>query len=219
MAKQFGAGDEAIAALGGGDLERFPPAERAALAFADAMTRGGGAVDDGLIEALRGHYSEPQMVEIASVVGMFNYFNRYNNAFRMDITLLDPDVLAARVEDALRGYGGAIERLGRAAEIVQQGRRFPWVTITRGSGAGGGDAATTLVTRGAAPADRRAIGGAGPAGPRAADAPSGVLVALIRRGEGVAGAISAGCDRADDALHEDRHVLERIAALLSPHLG
>lgn len=217
MAKQFGVSDEAIAGLRGRDLAQFPPAERAALQFADAMTRGTGAVDDALVDELRRHFSEPQIVEIACVAGLFNYFNRFNNAFRMDITLMDPDVLARRVEAALQGGGDSAERLGRVAEILQQGRRFAWVAIARhaagrpGSGAPGSAPAsetpgwTTVVTRGPVPENTS---------PAAGDAP-GSLMSLIRHGATVTGALQVGCDRTGEILHEDRHVLERVAALLA----
>jgi alkylhydroperoxidase family enzyme len=66
--------------------EQFEPAWRAALAYADAITRRSDAVSDEEFAALSGYWDEGQVVEITLVVGLFNYFNRFNNALRVDIT-------------------------------------------------------------------------------------------------------------------------------------
>lgn len=50
------------------------------------MTLDSNHVDDGLWSALRAHFDEAQIVEIASVIGLFNYFNRFNNALAMEPT-------------------------------------------------------------------------------------------------------------------------------------
>ncbi len=65
---------------------RFEPAWRAALLFADAMTRESTAVEDGVYGALAEHWDEGQVVEIAQVIGLFNYFNRFNNALEVQVT-------------------------------------------------------------------------------------------------------------------------------------
>jgi len=57
-----------------------------ALRFAEEMTRDSNAIGDELFQALRRHYDEGQMVELAAVIGLFNYFNRFNNAFEMEPT-------------------------------------------------------------------------------------------------------------------------------------
>lgn len=38
------------------------------------------------VEALKRHWSEGEIVEIAAVVGTFNYFNRFNDAFAVEPT-------------------------------------------------------------------------------------------------------------------------------------
>jgi uncharacterized peroxidase-related enzyme len=63
-----------------------PPAVQAALAFAEQLTRDSLRVDDALWERLRAHFDEGQIVEIAAVAGLFNYFNRFNNALQMELT-------------------------------------------------------------------------------------------------------------------------------------
>jgi len=66
--------------------ERFSAAERAALAVAVAMTREPRALPEGLWEGLRKHFDDGQIVEIICTIGLFNYFNRVNNALQMDPT-------------------------------------------------------------------------------------------------------------------------------------
>jgi len=50
------------------------------------MTRDAHSVDDQLWAELRQHYDEGQIVELAAAIGLFNYFNRFNDALRMEIT-------------------------------------------------------------------------------------------------------------------------------------
>lgn len=75
-----------MAALERGELGLFPPAERVALRFAEQITRDSNAVSDELFAELRRHFDEGEIVEIAAVAGLFNYFNRFNNALEMEPT-------------------------------------------------------------------------------------------------------------------------------------
>ena len=68
------------------DLERFEPGWRAALRYADAMTRSGHAVTDELYAELARHWDAGQIVEITLVIGLFAYFNRFNDALRVEVT-------------------------------------------------------------------------------------------------------------------------------------
>jgi uncharacterized peroxidase-related enzyme len=65
---------------------RHSPAIQAALAFAEQLTCDSLRVDDALWEQLRAHFDEGQIVELAAVAGLFNYFNRFNNALQMELT-------------------------------------------------------------------------------------------------------------------------------------
>ncbi len=60
--------------------------ERIAFEFALAMTRDPEGISDEFFLALRKHYDEGSIVEIAAVVGLFNYFNRFNEALRVPVT-------------------------------------------------------------------------------------------------------------------------------------
>jgi len=64
--------------------ESFSEADRAALKFADLMTLDPHGVGDELFSHLRQHFEEGEIVEIASVIGLYNYFNRFNEALRME---------------------------------------------------------------------------------------------------------------------------------------
>jgi alkylhydroperoxidase family enzyme len=64
----------------------FDEKEKAALAFAEQMTRDAKGVDDAMYAELRRHFPDSEIVELASVIGLFNYFNRVNDALKVDIT-------------------------------------------------------------------------------------------------------------------------------------
>jgi len=68
------------------DAAAFEPGWAAALAFAGAMAAGGHAVADDVFAALAAHWDGGQIVEITMAVGLFCYFNRVNNALRVEVT-------------------------------------------------------------------------------------------------------------------------------------
>lgn len=88
MAKQFGVSEEAIYAMA--DKEDnpalFTEREKVALEFAEIMTKDSNNVTDDLWNRLRAYFDEGEIIEIACVVGTFNYFNRFNNALGTEIT-------------------------------------------------------------------------------------------------------------------------------------
>lgn len=88
LAKQLGASEDLLNAMYHIDAHRdeFTPAELAALAFAERMTTDARNVDEDVWAELRAHYDEGQVIELAAVIGLFNYFNRFNDALRVDIT-------------------------------------------------------------------------------------------------------------------------------------
>jgi uncharacterized peroxidase-related enzyme len=64
----------------------FTPAEKAALRLAETVTRDAHAVTDEQFAELRSFYSEGEIVELLCAIGLFNYFNRFNNALQMEPT-------------------------------------------------------------------------------------------------------------------------------------
>ena len=64
----------------------FTAAEKAALRLAELMTLDPHGVDDAMWSELRRHYDEGEIIELAAVIGLFNYFNRFNDALKMEPT-------------------------------------------------------------------------------------------------------------------------------------
>ncbi len=65
-------------------LDCFSAQERAALAYADAMTRD-VAVSDGVFAAVRKHFDERQIVELSVLIGTYNMHNRVMLALQIDL--------------------------------------------------------------------------------------------------------------------------------------
>ena len=64
----------------------FSDAEKAALAYARQLTLDPHGIDDALFARLRQHYEEGEIVEISAMAGLFNYFNRVNDALQTEPT-------------------------------------------------------------------------------------------------------------------------------------
>ena len=58
----------------------FGPAERAALAFAEAVTVTPTAVTDAVFEPLRAHFTVPQIVELAVTIATEHFRAKFNTA-------------------------------------------------------------------------------------------------------------------------------------------
>jgi uncharacterized peroxidase-related enzyme len=87
LAKSLGWSDDQLSHLA--DWSRrddFTPAEKAALRLAETVTRDAHAVTDEQFAELRSFYSEGEIVELLCAIGLFNYFNRFNNALKMEPT-------------------------------------------------------------------------------------------------------------------------------------
>jgi alkylhydroperoxidase family enzyme len=86
LARRFGATEAEMTAVETGSLAAFGPRERAAIEFAEKLTRDSNHVPEELFRELRRHFDEGEIVELAAVAGLFNYFNRFNNALQMEPT-------------------------------------------------------------------------------------------------------------------------------------
>jgi len=64
----------------------FTDKEKAALRLAERVTRDAHTVDDGLWTEVRKHFDEGEVVELLCAIGLFNYFNRFNDALTMEAT-------------------------------------------------------------------------------------------------------------------------------------
>jgi alkylhydroperoxidase family enzyme len=64
----------------------FTEAEKAALRLAEKETSAPHSIDDAMWADLRKHYDEGEIIELAAAIGLFNYFNRFNDVMRMEPT-------------------------------------------------------------------------------------------------------------------------------------
>ncbi len=64
----------------------FTEAEKAALELAERETIDAHTVDDALWGRLKQHYDDGQIIELCAAIGVFNYFNRFNDALKMEPT-------------------------------------------------------------------------------------------------------------------------------------
>ncbi len=62
----------------------FDEAERAAIAYAEAMTITGQRVSDDLFARVRRHYSEAQIVELTAAIALENFRSKFNVALGVE---------------------------------------------------------------------------------------------------------------------------------------
>ena len=90
MARRHGASEALVAAIqddGGRDeIERLEPGWRTALEYADIVHRSGHGVADELFGRLAAAWDPGQIAELTMVIGMAEYFNRFNDALRVEPT-------------------------------------------------------------------------------------------------------------------------------------
>lgn len=86
LAERTGATPAQIASLLEFEAGPFTDKEKAALRFGLQMTRDSNRIPDAAFAALREHFDEGEIVEIAAVVGLFAYFNRFTNALGLEPT-------------------------------------------------------------------------------------------------------------------------------------
>ena len=72
----------------------FSSAEKAALRLAETMTLRSNNMTDEEFAELRTFYQEGEIVELMAAIGLFNYFNRFNNVLQMEPTAAAVPVIA-----------------------------------------------------------------------------------------------------------------------------
>jgi len=77
----YGLSDEEITAIREGRLDGFAPDELALLRMADAMADTPSNVSDELYTALREHFSQEQLIELAATAALENFRARSNRVF------------------------------------------------------------------------------------------------------------------------------------------
>jgi alkylhydroperoxidase family enzyme len=87
MAKNLGWTDEQLSRLAEWEeRDDYSAAEKAALLLAETVTLDSNAVSEEQFANLRQVFDEGQIVELLCTIGLFNYFNRFNNALCMEPT-------------------------------------------------------------------------------------------------------------------------------------
>ncbi|MEC9203474.1 MAG: hypothetical protein VX861_07580, partial [Actinomycetota bacterium] len=76
----------------------FDAAERAVLAFTDALSIQHGRVPDGVFDALRDHLSDEEILELAYIVGTYAMHGALSRALRLEYDA-EPRVLAEEPGD------------------------------------------------------------------------------------------------------------------------
>ena len=85
LARQLGVTEELLDALYHIDQHShlFTDRELVALRFAEIMTTSARDVDEELWDALQAYFDDGEIVEIATVIGLFNFFNRFADALQI----------------------------------------------------------------------------------------------------------------------------------------
>ena len=87
MARRHGWTDDQIKDLANFEQRSdFTEKEKSALRLAERVTRDAHTVDDQLWSELRTHFDEGEIIELLAAIGLFNYFNRFNDALMMEPT-------------------------------------------------------------------------------------------------------------------------------------
>ncbi len=66
------------------DSTLFSEAERLALEYAERITYTDRKVDDALVDQLKRHYTEAQIVELTAAIAMENFRSKFNPALGIE---------------------------------------------------------------------------------------------------------------------------------------
>ena len=87
IARKLGWSAEHIEALhDAAHSEHFSEREKVAIHLAEVMTLDAHGYSEAEFARLRTFYSEGEVVELMAAIGLFNYFNRFNDLLQMDPT-------------------------------------------------------------------------------------------------------------------------------------
>jgi len=101
LARNLGWTDDQLSNLAAWSTrEDFTPAEKAAIRLAETVTLDAHGLSDEQFAELRSFYDDGEIVELLCSIGLFNYFNRFNNALQMEPTKAGEGGCEAVVEPA-----------------------------------------------------------------------------------------------------------------------
>ena len=85
LARQLGVSEALLDALYHIDEHRhlFTARELVALRFAEIMTTDARDIDEALWDELQAHFDDGELVELATVIGLFNFFNRFADSLQI----------------------------------------------------------------------------------------------------------------------------------------
>ena len=87
MARRLGWSDDQIKDLANFENRSdFTEKEKVALRLAEKMTLDPHGVDDAQWAGVREYFGEGEVIELVAAIGLFNYFNRFNDVLQMEPT-------------------------------------------------------------------------------------------------------------------------------------
>jgi uncharacterized peroxidase-related enzyme len=97
----------------------FTEREKAAIAWAEAMTRNTASSDQAVWQNMRRHFSDAEIVEISMACAMFNMINRLNDSFWTELESVEynrkqGDAVDGRTVEQIEDYAGRFAATGRA---------------------------------------------------------------------------------------------------------
>ncbi len=84
MGRKAGLTDEKLLAVRGADLSVFNETELLVIELADAMVNTPADIPDDLYSALRGKFSEEQLLQLSAQIAFENYRARLNRVFDVE---------------------------------------------------------------------------------------------------------------------------------------
>lgn len=86
LARQMGASEELLDALYHIDQNRhlFTERQLIAIRYAEIMTTSARDIDEDVWDQLQAEFDDGEIVELTSVIGLFNFFNRYADALKLN---------------------------------------------------------------------------------------------------------------------------------------
>lgn len=86
MAKMHGVSEEQLTMLGIGKIEGvFSEKEGAVIEYARQVTKDAERVSDEVFKRLVSYFTESQIVNLTLVIGLMNFFNRFNGALGVEL--------------------------------------------------------------------------------------------------------------------------------------
>jgi alkylhydroperoxidase family enzyme len=87
LLRNLGVSQDTIEQMNDADARaNFPPREQAALRLAEQVTTDAKRLSDALWDELRQFFEPEEIMELVAVSGLFNFFNRFNDALQVEIT-------------------------------------------------------------------------------------------------------------------------------------